>query len=176
MSGPAGRLRSTRALAWIAVMAILLAGCATSPPAPRPQVRPPAPAPATDVDEARRFLQGQPDRYATFREAERYRAAGNREAVFLLVKYAARKGVPEAEYEMGRRYDPATHAKDGIVLKPHAPTAAQWYERAASKGHVPSMVRLGGMYGDGLIRPTGERNATEESLHWLNKAAQAGGE
>ena len=176
MSAFARWRRGARAPSWIAVVAILLAGCAAPPPAPRPQVQTPAPAPApaTSVDEARRYLQAGPDPYATFREAKRYRTAGNKEAVFLLVKYAARNGVPEAEHEMGRYYDPATYREGGIVRNPQAPRAADWYGRAAGKDHAPSMVRLGQMYGDGLIKAPSGTNAMEESLRLLNKAAEMG--
>ena len=176
MSAPVGRLLSAPATAWIAVVAVLVAGCATSPPAPRPQVQPPAsaPAPAATVDDARRFLQRQPDPFVTLRETQRYRAAGNREAVFLLVKYAARFGVPEAEYEMGRYYDPATYLEGGIVRQPQAARAAEFYRRAADKDHVPSIVRLGQMYGDGLIQAPSGASAVSESLRLLNRAAELG--
>ena len=172
MSVVVGRAWSTRVPAWVAVMAILLAGCAAPSPAPRPQV---PPAPAVTVEDARRFLQARPDPYVALREAGRYRTGGNKEAVFLLVKYAASNGVAEAEYEMGRYYDPATYLEGGIVLQPQAARAAEWYGRAADKDHVPSMVRLGQMYGDGVIQAPSGTSAVDESLRLLNRAAQLGG-
>ena len=192
MNGTARHRRASGAVGGIVVAAILLAGCA---PPPRPPPAPilynaPVPKPrATTVEEARKFLRGEPSGETALKEAKRYRAAGNREAVFLLVKHAARKQHPLAAYEMGRMYDPATHAKAGVVLNPDVRTAAAWFRLAARIGHVPSMLRLGEMYRDGILEATGgtaeikngvprellETDATERGFFWLDKAAKAGG-
>ena len=141
------------------------------------------------VEDARNFLRTEPSGAAALKEADRYRAGGNREAVFLLVKYAARKRVPEAAYELGRMYDPATHAKGGVVLNPDVSTAASWFRWAARSGHVKAMVRLGELYRDGDLEATGRRseldngvpqqllemNATERGFFWLDQAARAEG-
>ena len=191
MNGTARRHRASGAVGGIVVAAILLAGCAPPPPPPAPIVYSvPAPQPrATTVEEARKFLRGEPSGEAALKEAKRYRAAGNREAVFLLVKHAAREQHPQAADEMGRMYDPATHAKAGVVLNPDVRTAASWFRLAARIGHVPSMVRLGEMYRDGILEATGgtaeikngvprellEMDATERGFFWLDRAAKAGG-
>jgi TPR repeat protein len=160
------------------VVVALVAGCQ---PAPAPVVYIPVPAKADPgpaaftVASARSFLQKNPDPRKVMTEAERYRAAENREAVFLMVKYAARRGLPEAEYELGRRYDPKTHSKDGIVLRPNVKVAAEWFKRAAHAGHVGAMTRLGELYRDGQIVAEGDKDATELGFYWLDRAAQARG-
>ena len=175
MTTSMGRARTHRAIGGAAAAALLLAGCGggqvTSQPVPVTVTY----AQSTSVEDARRILKGKPSPYVALDAVDRFRAAGNREAVFLLVKYAAHRGAPEAAYEMGRRYDPATHVKDGIVLKPHVPTAAEWYERAAHAGHRASMIRLGEMYRDGLLEATGDMDATERSFYWFEKAEQGRG-
>ena len=164
-----------------AVAIILVAGCA---PAPSPQVRVVSipSSSTTTVDDARRYLMAGPAPQVVLAEAERYRAAGNRDAVFLLVKYAANagKGDPRAVYEMGRYYDPATFMSYGIVREANAQTARDLYRSAANAGHVRSMLRLGQMYKEGLLAPPEDvseeyRSATERSLFWFEKAARAGG-
>ena len=182
------QLGTSGAVAGIVVAGILLAACAP-PPSPTPRtvyVEPPAPR-TTTVEDARSILREEPSGKAALKEAERFQAAGNREAVFLLVKYAARKKVPEAAYEMGRMYDPETHAK-GVVLEPNVLVAAQWFRWGARNGHVPSMSRLGLMYKDGILEATGAAtetkngvpeellgmDATDRSFYWLDKAARAG--
>ena len=160
----------------VAVVA-LVAGCT---PEPRPVVYEPVPVKVADpaaftVDAARSFLQGNPYPRAVMREADRYRGAENREAVFLMVKYAARRGLPEAQYELGRRYDPKTYSRAGIVLRPDVKTAAQWFKKAANGGHVKAMTRLGEMYRDGQIAAEGDKDATELGFYWLDRAQRAGG-
>ena len=183
------QLGTSGPVAGIVVAGILLAACAP-PPSPAPRtvyVEPPAPR-TTTVEDARSILREEPSGKAALKEAERFQAAGNREAFFLLVKYAAsRKRVPEAAYEMGRMYDPETHAK-GVVLEPNVLVAAQWFRWGARNGHVPSMFRLGLMYKDGILEATGAASeikngvleellgmdATDRSFYWLDKAARAG--
>lgn len=190
MNGPTRRLGSYGAAGGILAAAILLAGCA-SPPGPRTVYveQPPPPPRTTTVEDARSFLREDPSGEAALAEAERFQAAGNREAVFLLVKRAAGKQVPQAAYEMGRMYDPATYAKGGVVLNPDVRTAASWFRWGARGGHVRSMIRIGEMYRDGVIEATGgtaeikngvpaellEMNATERGFYWLDRAAKAGG-
>ena len=166
-----------------AVAVALLAGC--GPSAPQVVVLEPAPAPAplpATVEAARQLLNMEPslDPRVIWGEADRFRRAGNREAVFLLVKYAARHGVPEAAYDLGRHYDPATHTEDSIVLAADVREAAGWFHAAARAGHAGAMVRLGEMYRDGLIdppanAPEGDMDATEWSFYWFDRAAAAGG-
>ena len=192
MNGATRRLMASVAVVGVVAATMLATGCASPPPPPpSPIAYVPVPAipPATTIEDARKFLRRKPSGAAALKEAERYRAAGNREAVFLLVKYAARDRVPEAAYELGHMYDPATHAKGGVVLNPDVSTAASWFRWAARSGHVRAMVRLGEMYRDGVLGATGgasarsngvpeallELNATERGFYWLDKAAKAGG-
>ena len=153
------------------VVSALVAGC--EPDEPRPVMVPVIRSEVLTVQTARRFLQKKPFPREVMREAARYRAAENREAVFLMVKYAALRGLPEAQYEMGRRYDPKTHSKDGIVLRPDVKFAAKWFEKAAHGGHVDAMARLGELYKNGQIDAEGNKNATELGLYWLDRAAKA---
>ena len=178
MNAPTGRARTIRALGGIAVAAMVVAGCGpqtAATPAVAPMAKPVAFAQSTSVEDARRLLRKKPTARTALKAAERFRAAGNREAVFLLVKYAAFRGSRQAAYEMGRRYDPATHVKDGIVLKPQVARAAEWYTRAAEKDHLASMVRLGEMYRDGLLEGTADMNATELSFFWFDRAEETRG-
>ena len=194
MNGPTVRFVTTCVVAGV-VFATMLATACTPPPPPTPVITMPPPGsldppPMTlTVEDARQFLRAVPTGAVALKEADRYRAVGNREAVFLLVKYAARKRVPEAAYELGRMYDPATHAKGGVVLNPDVSTAASWFRLSARNGHVRAMVRLGELYRDGDIEATGGRseldngvpqelldmNATERGFFWLDRAAKAGG-
>ena len=166
-----------------AVAAAFLVGC--GPSAPSVVVLEPAPAPAAlpaTVEGARQLLNMEPklDPRVVWGEVDRFRRAGNREAEFLLVKYAAHNGVPEAAYHLGRQYDPATHTEDRIVLAADVREAAEWFHAAARAGHVGAMVRLGEMYRDGLIdppanAPEGDMDATEWSFYWFDRAAAVGG-
>ena len=159
----------------VVALAAFVAGCRPEP-APVVYQQVPVPNPeAFTVATARRFLQGNPSPRAVMQAVARYRTAENREAVFLMVKYAARRGHPEAEYEMGRRYDPKTHTKDGIVIRPDVKYAAEWFKRAADGGHIEAMTRLGELYRDGQIAAEGGKNATELGFYWLDRAQRARG-
>lgn len=178
------RLHPTVFLPGLAALAVaFLAGCGPSAPTVVVVEPPPAPAPPpATVAAARQLLNMEPklDPRVIWGEVDRFRLAGNREAVFLLVKYAARAGVPEAAYEFARHYDPATHTEDSLVLAADAREAAVWFHAAARAGHAGAMVRLGEMYRDGLIdppanAPEGDMDATEWSFYWFDRAAAAGG-
>lgn len=165
MNTQAGGQSRLATLCGAVIVLALVAGCVDEP---RPVM-----VVQLTVESARRFLRGKPQLRAVMREANRYKAAENREAVFLLVKYAARRGLPDAQYELGRRYDPKTHSKDGIVLRPDVKIAAQWFKRAAHRGHVGAMARLGELYKNGQIAAEGDKNATELGFYWLDRAAKA---
>ena len=126
------------------------------------------------LEAARAFLREQPSSDAAFEEAQRFSAADQQQTAFLLFKYAARKGSARAARHMGGFYDPATYASEsGVISEPDPVTAADWYERAAKAGDVAAMVRLGEMLKEGMLdRP----DASEQSLLWLRKAAEAGNE
>lgn len=126
------------------------------------------------IAQAKGFLKEKPPADRALEEAQHSGTAGDRDAEFLLLKYAARKGSAEAARRMGQMYDPATFAAGGgVISKPDAETAAQWYERAAAAGDIDAMVRLGAMLNEGMLdRP----DASEQSVQWLQKAAEAGSE
>ncbi len=163
-----------------ALAAVILAGCGPSSPQVVVLEPPPPPPPAT-LEAARQLLNMDPklDPRVVWGEVDRFRRAGNREAVFLLVKYAAHNGIPEAAYDLGRHYDPVTHTEDSIVLAADVREAARQFHAAARAGHVAAMMRLGEMYRDGLIDPPAngpeDMDATEWSFYWFGRAAAAGG-
>ena len=119
------------------------------------------------------YLKEKPPAENALEEAGRAGDAGDQDAAFLLLKYAARSGSADAARLMAQLYDPVTFTSGGVVTKPNAEDAATWYEEAATKGDVDAMVRLGEMLKEGrLDRP----DASEQSLQWLRKAAEAGSE
>ena len=119
------------------------------------------------------YLKEKPPAENALEEAGRAGDAGDQDAAFLLLKYAARSGSADAARLMAQLYDPVTFTSGGVVTKPNAEDAATWYEEAATKGDVDAMVRLGEMLKEGMLdRP----DASEQSLQWLRKAAEAGSE
>lgn len=80
--------------------------------------------------------------------------------------FLARRGVAEAQFELGRMY----LAGEGDV--PHDPSeAARWFLAAAEQDHVEAQVRLA----DAYYRGQGVSRDLEEAAHWL-RAATAGGD
>ena len=147
------------------------------------------PVQVMSVEDARRFLRGRPPPHAALQEAERSRRAGKLEAAFLLAKWAAQNGSPEAMFQMGRRFDPETHTREGVVKKPDLRAALLWYLKAARERHIGAMLRLGTMFENGMIGedvleqiieqegdiPPSEMDSTEWALYWLEQAAKAKG-
>ena len=119
------------------------------------------------------YLKEKPPADDALEEAGRAGDAGDRDAAFLLLKYAAREGSAQAARLIGQLYDPVTFSPDGVIKNADAETAAQWYEKAAKAGDVDAMLRLGEMLKEGMLdRP----DASEQGLQWLRKAADAGSE
>ena len=119
------------------------------------------------------YLKEKPSAADALEEAGRAGDAGDQDAAFLLLKYAARSGAAEAARLVGQLYDPATFAPGGVINNPSAESAAEWYEKAATAGDVDAMIRLGEMLGEGMLdRP----DASEQSRKWLREAADAGSE
>ena len=142
---------------------------AAATPSSGPEVRPPLAR-----GSVRTFLKEKPSAAQALEEAERSRAAGEGEASFLLVKYAAREGSAEAARRMGSYYDPAAHTPgDGVIATPDPAAAADWYERAAKAGDADAMIRLAEMFEEGLLDAP---DAPERRIFWLRKAAEAGSE
>ena len=140
-----------------------------APPSSGPEVRPPLARGTVRV-----FLKEKPSAAQALEEAERSGAAGEEEASFLLVKYAAREGSAEAARRMGSYYDPATHSPEaGVIAAPDPAAAADWYERAGKAGDAEAMIRLAAMFEEGLLDAP---DAPERRIFWLRKAAEAGSE
>ena len=142
---------------------------AAAAPSSGPEVRPPLARGSVRV-----FLKEKPSAAQALEEAERSRAAGEEDASFLLVKYAAREGSAEAARRMGSYYDPATHSPEaGVIAAPDPAAAADWYERAAKAGDAGAMIRLAEMLEEKLLDAP---DAPERRIFWLRKAAEAGSE
>ena len=75
-------------------------------------------------------------RAAALRRAIRLMDKGNVKAAFPLLSRAARAGLAEAEYRMGRVY------LEGAGAPPSRPQAVRWLERAAGHGFVEAQALL----------------------------------
>lgn len=71
-------------------------------------------------------------------------------------------GLGEKEFTQGRTAEAAKRYTE----------SRSWYEKAAAAGHVPAMVRLGEIYGQGIAVIRDEKKA----LHWLDQAVAKGSE
>lgn len=81
-----------------------------------------------------------------------------------LVEAEAEKGVPEAQYSLGRMYALGQGVEqDGIA-------AAQWYRKAAEQGLTEAQYQLGEAYGEGIGVPQDYVRAYQ----WMSRAAQSG--
>ena len=87
----------------------------------------------------------------------------------LLILSAAESGLVLAQYLAGLRY--ADEEKEPGVFRGSGnyQVAAEWFEKAAEKGHVGAAFELGNLYNFGQL----PRDAQEAS-RWFRKAAQAG--
>lgn len=125
---------------------------------------------ALTVDGARGYLQGKPDAADAAKEAERFAAADQPEAAFLLDSYAARNGDATATVRMGDRYNPETWT----TAPPKAPDpdrAADFYRGAAEAGDGKAMLKLGQLLKSGKVS---RDDAPEQAQFWLKKAKDAG--
>jgi TPR repeat protein len=100
-------------------------------------------------DRARTFIAelqtagSQPDADAAFAEAERMQGDGRLEDAYLLYRFAARHGQPQAALILGTRADPAFHATEAGYLPEPAPGQAyKWYSMAATAGNEEAAQRL----------------------------------
>src|ERR1700760_498130 len=73
---------------------------------------------------------------AALRRGVRYLEQGNQTGAFALLSRAARAGVPEAEFRVGRSY------LEGSGVPPSRTDGVRWVERAASKGYVEAQALL----------------------------------
>ena len=81
-----------------------------------------------------------------------------------LLETAARRGLAEAQFELGVAYD------DGIGVTQNHATAAGWYHRAAEQGLTDAQYNLATLYDEGLGTP----HDIERALDWYMRAADAG--
>jgi TPR repeat protein len=83
----------------------------------------------------------------------------------------AKRGDPEAEWEVGDRYGDGCRDRSGrFVVKRDRRKAAQWFRRAADHGYAPAQNALGVLLSCGG-RP---RKDVDEALAWFRKAFHAG--
>ena len=81
-----------------------------------------------------------------------------------LLETAARRGLAEAQYELGVAYD------RGLGVTQNHATAAGWYHRAAEQGLTDAQYNLATLYDEGLGTPRDIELARE----WYIRAADAG--
>ena len=81
-----------------------------------------------------------------------------------LLETAARRGLAEAQYELGVAYD------HGLGVTQNHATAAGWYHRAAEQGLTDAQYNLATLYDEGLGTPRDIGQARE----WYMRAADAG--
>jgi uncharacterized protein len=83
----------------------------------------------------------------------------------------ARRGDPEAEWEVADRYGDGCRSHGGkIIVRRSRRRAAQWFRRAAEHGLHAAQNTLGVLLGNG----DGVRKNVDEALSWLRKAFHAG--
>ena len=119
---------------------------------------------------------------AALRRAVRLTEQGNVKQAFPLLTRAARAGIAEAEYRVGRCY------LEGAGVPPSRAEGARWLERAANQGYVEAQAQLATLAIHGLMSPrrrrTGHAGCSrvarrrapdfEAGLHWARKAAEGG--
>src|ERR1700740_3350334 len=82
---------------------------------------------------------------AALRRAVRLAEQGDVKNAFPLLTRAARAGIAEAEYRVGRCY------LEGAGVPPSRPEAARWLERAANQGYVDAQANLAMLAIHGLL-------------------------
>ena len=81
-----------------------------------------------------------------------------------LLETAARRGLAEAQFELGVAYDL------GLGVTQNHATAAGWYQRAAEQGLTDAQYNLATLYDEGLGTP----RDIERAQDWYMRAADAG--
>ena len=76
----------------------------------------------------------------------------------------AERGEPDAQYELGRRYD------EGDGMARDGEKAVYWYRKAAEQNHMEAQNNLGVCYEDGV----GVRQDFQEAARWYRKSADQG--
>ncbi len=97
-------------------------------------------------------------------EEETQSIAAKVSAAFPLIRRAALRGYPIAEYQMGEM------VLGGIGTEPSQPAARRWFQTAAEHGNVDAMHKLGAMSANGW---GGEKNI-QAAIYWFEQAAEHG--
>ncbi len=124
---------------------------------------------------------------AALRRAVRLTEQGDVKQAFPLLTRAARAGIAEAEYRVGRCY------LEGAGVPPSLVEGVRWLERAANQGYVDAQARLATLSIHGLATSTGCSGGSaagsaanlfaandaaepdfESGIRWARKAAEAG--
>src|SRR5579862_1123852 len=120
---------------------------------------------------------------ASLRRAVRLTDRGDRKTAFPLLVRAARAGIPEAEFRIGRCY------LEGAGVPPSRANGVRWLEKAATRGYVEAQALLATLCLNGMgpeQTGTGPRGTTlfsgpvsaapnyEVALHWARRAAESG--
>lgn len=100
-------------------------------------------------DRARAFIAAaraggtQPDAGMVLATAERMQGEGSLEDAYLLYRFAARHGQPQAALILGTQADPAFHTSVSSYLpEPDSGQAFKWYSVAAAAGSEEATARL----------------------------------
>src|ERR1700677_1408800 len=121
--------------------------------------------------------------HAALRRGVRLTDKGDRRAAFPLLARAARAGIAEAEFRVGRCY------LEGAGVPPGRATGVRWLEKAATQGYVEAQALLATLCLNGMgpeqaapgsggaLLFGGQSNAGpdfETALHWARRAAEGG--
>lgn len=122
-----------------------------------PQETPP-PAPSEPdsqieltLDGAYGYLRTKPPAAEATAEAARFAEAGQQDAAFVILKYAARAGDGAASDKLGDIYNPATFTPGGVVPAADANYAAELYLDAVKAGTKDALYKAGQMLKDGKV-------------------------
>src|SRR5512135_2114447 len=120
---------------------------------------------------------------AALRRGIRLIDQGNAKDAFPLLTRAARAGIAEAEYRVGRCY------LEGAGVPPSRAEGARWLERAAAQGYIEAHAQLATLAIHGLIATASQEAGSapklfapteptepdfDASLRWARKAAEGG--
>src|SRR5580658_5156211 len=129
------------------------------------------------------FLLSPISATASLRRAARLTDRGDRRAAFPLLARAARAGITEAEFRVGRCY------LEGAGVPPSRGNGVRWLEKAATRGYVEAQALLATLCLNGMgpgqigARPAAEilfgGHAAagpdyETAMYWATRAANGG--
>lgn len=129
-----------------------------------------APKPIT-LAWAREFLQSNPDAASAIAEADRFAAAGEDSAAFLITRYAARQGDAQAALRLGDMYAPDTWTK-GVIKAPDPAQALSYYEQAGASGDVTALEKAIALVESGKVPSTDKAAKLAELNDALAKAKE----